>query len=526
MKVVTRLLKNSRTTTIIILNNDNVVRLKIRIYCVGRGTIKMKVNVMTKKLMSVIFEICDTIDETLSSSDNYTYDPGDEMFTKDILRTNWGQLLMYLVGSKRIISDEEAEYISDTCECEENLPVEFIREKINEYNIYSEEFENTIPVSLLTIINADNLLYSQNESQDTYMCELVYTVYNDLAREFLTIEGYPTDQQLQDYMIYMTMLKSTIENNLNPNVSLPSPENIIVGNNDTTNLETSESPTEMETVVNDNNEQSLEELLEELNGLVGLESVKNDVNSLINLLQIRKMREDRGMKQSPMSLHLVFSGNPGTGKTTVARLLAKIYHSLGILSKGHLVEVDRSGLVGGYVGQTAIKVQEVIQKSLGGVLFIDEAYSLTANKSENDYGYEAVDTLLKGMEDHRDDLIVIVAGYPELMEEFLNSNPGLRSRFNKFINFIDYSPEELSLIFSNMCVDSGYIADEDCMNFVRDYFTKECASKTGDFANGREVRNFFEQAMTNQANRLAMESELTDEKLMSFELTDLEMISM
>ena len=145
--------------------------------------------------------------------------------------------------------------------------------------------------------------------------------------------------------------------------------------------------------------------------------------------------------------------------------MAKIYHSLGILSKGHLVEVDRSGLVGGYVGQTAIKVQEVIQKSLGGVLFIDEAYSLTANKSENDYGYEAVDTLLKGMEDHRDDLIVIVAGYPELMEEFLNSNPGLRSRFNKFINFIDYSPEELSLIFSNMCVDSGYIADEECMNF-------------------------------------------------------------
>ncbi|MEF9880510.1 MAG: AAA family ATPase, partial [Clostridia bacterium] len=186
----------------------------------------------------------------------------------------------------------------------------------------------------------------------------------------------------------------------------------------------------------------MEALMKELNEYIGLATVKKEVESLINLVTVQKMRREHELPTNDLSLHMVFSGNPGTGKTMIARLMARIYRSLGILSKGHLVEVDRGGLVAGFVGQTAIKTGEVIQKALGGVLFIDEAYALT-NHGGNDYGQEAVDTLLKAMEDHREDLIVIVAGYVELMEEFIHSNPGLESRFNRFLNFEDYTVQEM-----------------------------------------------------------------------------------
>ena len=273
-------------------------------------------------------------------------------------------------------------------------------------------------------------------------------------------------------------------------------------------------------------QQSLEELMNELNNLIGLKKVKEDVKSLTNMVKIMKLRKERGLPQVDMSLHLVFTGNPGTGKTTVARLLSGIYREIGVLSKGHLVEVDRSKLVAKYVGQTAPQVMEVVKEAMGGVLFIDEAYSLVSRRGENDFGYEAVDTLLKAMEDHRDDLIVIVAGYPDLMEEFLESNPGLQSRFNKYINFDDYSPEELLGIFKKMCEKNGYKPNDIAFEKVNQILSQLHENRSDSFANARTVRNLFEKLLTVQADRLAQLESVTDDDLSTINEEDIGQIEL
>ena len=260
------------------------------------------------------------------------------------------------------------------------------------------------------------------------------------------------------------------------------------------------------------------ESLKELEELVGLENVKTEIRSIVNFARIQGIRKKRGLKVFPISYHLVFIGNPGTGKTTVARIVAKIYKELGLLSKGHLVEVDRSGLVAGYVGQTAIKTHEVISKAMGGVLFIDEAYMLSNERDV--FGQEAIDTLLKAMEDHRDDFIVIVAGYESLMKTFIESNPGLKSRFNRFIHF-DYTPTELFDIFTGLCAKNQYTLSEEAEALVKEYFCQVYEARTESFGNGRAVRNCFEKMITNQANRMAQYNEASLEEIQRIEKEDL-----
>lgn len=250
----------------------------------------------------------------------------------------------------------------------------------------------------------------------------------------------------------------------------------------------------------------LDMLLAELNALIGLSTVKEEVNSLINLIKVRNLRKSHGLPLMDMSFHMVFTGNPGTGKTTVARLISKIYKELGLLSKGTLLETDRSGLVAGYVGQTALKVREVVEKALGGVLFIDEAYALST-QTQNDFGDEAIETLVKLMEDHRDNLVVIVAGYTEEMKDFLKSNSGLLSRFNKFFTFEDYSIDELMGILSSMATNSGYrITDEAAAEARRILCSLDDREKK-NFGNARGIRNMFERMVSNQANRVCLIAE-------------------
>ena len=257
--------------------------------------------------------------------------------------------------------------------------------------------------------------------------------------------------------------------------------------------------------------EKIEDLLAELDSYVGMDAIKTEVRSLINMVQVYKLRREHDLPTTDMSLHMVFSGNPGTGKTTVARIMSRIYHSLDILSKGQLVEVDRSGLVAGYVGQTALKTQKVIEKAMGGVLFIDEAYALNG-KSENDFGQQAIDTILKAMEDHRDDLVVIVAGYTELMDRFIHSNPGLESRFNRFLMFEDYTPEQMVAIFKMQCKKGCYVLAQGTEELVRDFIAEESADDS--FGNARGVRNLFEHILVAQNNRLAKMENVTRDDLM------------
>lgn len=414
---------------------------------------------------------------------------------------------VYLSEVDGVISEEERKCIQDSlgvCPDPSALKQLKYREKLS-----PDQYGNQVPLLLKYCVLADAKKMVPNDPFSHQKAQIVVDTYKLFGQTMMSCQEKESEVAARKLTTYCDNMTKFIEEY---GVKIPSAEKRF--------------PTEIVAKKKTADPQELEKLLESFNSLVGLHAVKNEVNSLVNLLKVQKMREEKNMKISDISKHMVFSGNPGTGKTTVARILADIYKNMGILKSGQLIEVDRSGLVKGFVGQTAIKVQEVVESALGGILFIDEAYTLTVGKGDGDFGQEAVDTLLKAMEDHREDLIVIVAGYPDLMEEFLNSNPGLKSRFNKFIYFEDYTAQEQVEILKSMCKKQDYELSEEAEAYSLAFFEKRLNENEGNLANARDVRNYMEKAISNHASRVVSMTELTKECLSTLEKTDVEKISL
>lgn len=473
------------------------------------------------QLMNLCKKYCNMLDRAgIGSKDK-------SMTLWQICKIDFLQFLAYLAMDDGEICAQELLFIK------EQLGFQFTADKLAmfryERDLCSDDFIRRIPATVSCFANGDLKHQDKLSGVHTAITKTLVDTYRQLGQEFLACNHTISEKELSRFTRYLMMMERYLAMK---KVQDPALMKELAGAEDKEDakedIKAENKKEEQLSVMNKNEEtiekesesgekesadtKTTEDYLAELNSLTGLQAVKQEVNALVNLIKVRKLREKMGLKPPSISLHLVFIGNPGTGKTTVARLLSGIYQSLGLLEKGHLVEVDRSGLVSGYVGHTALKVQEVVQKAMGGVLFIDEAYALTVGKGENDFGQEAVDTLIKVMEDHREELVVIVAGYPERMEEFLDSNPGLRSRFNKYLYFEDYKPEELVEILEGMCSKAEYRLSEEAMACAEKFFVERVENKAEIFANARDVRNYFEKAVANQAGRIvAMDANVVDE---------------
>lgn len=445
----------------------------------------MNKNEYYKEFLQDYYKLGDRIDNTLLlSSDEIASES-----TRNIMKNDLIRFFSYLAAVDGVISVSDTEFINIYFDTE--MDTTKLRNYIITNNTYSSTFEKTVPVSFKRVKKYFDKVGPDDEWSGF---STIIDILDDFVQDFAESEDTINNTVRHASDLYLKMLQEY--------------------NNNSKSLNQPEEKEEASI--------SLDSLLNELNNLIGLSTVKQDINSLIHLQTIKKLRKEHNLKVPLTSNHLVFYGNPGTGKTTVARLLAKIYKEIGILSKGQLIEVDRAGLIGGYVGQTALKVQSVIEDALGGVLFIDEAYSLAYSENQNDYGQEAIEALLKAMEDNRNNLVVIVAGYPDLMRKFINSNPGLRSRFNKYIYFPDYNVEELDAIFNKMCKDSDYILSEQAAVKVKQILTQKYEHKDTDFANAREARNLYETLIVAQADRIFELKNPAKDVLMKLEKVDVD----
>ena len=441
-------------------------------------------NADINKQAKELLELCDKLQQ------DYGIYQGYELTLADCAKLEWQFYLLHLGCDGKKLNLMECHFLRDVMEITQSK--EALEQMYEDRQLGSVSFATKIPRSVQEFVRVD--LKNKQSGKTTTFGQLLVNFYKSMGQSFIACNSNISKRELSDHTEYTNRLQAYLDRqSVNSNLE-PKPA-------------TEEAPTEKAPDYH-----AVEQIMTEINELVGLEAVKEEISSLVNLVKIQNIRKERDLPVTALSLHMVFSGNPGTGKTTIARKLSQIYYNLGLLSKGHLVEVERSALVGGYVGQTAIKTKEVVTSALGGILFIDEAYTLTAGKGQN---------LLKLMEDNRDQLVVIVAGYTELMEEFLNSNPGLKSRFNKFIFFADYTAEQLVEIFEGQCKKNQFTLTEEAKQLVLDYFTKRCDAHEENFANARESRNIFERAITAQANRLAGFEEVTDEQLLSIEQEDI-----